>query len=132
MGGGRARERGRVSARAQRRRRRRTRGETRTHSCAESTTTVARDGEELDDGRLARRDVGLLLEEGVDEEQVARGLELGVAEAAERLVGVAVTTAADEPARRLGAEVDLQGDEEEVSDPSVLEQGEARRCAPEP
>ena len=61
--------------------------------------TVAGDGEELDEGRPAARDGGFFLAENVDEEEITRGLESGVAETAERLVRVDVASAADEPTR---------------------------------
>jgi hypothetical protein len=62
-------------------------------------TTVARDREQLANGRLAGGDGSLFLEEGVDHEKVAGGLELGVAKASEGVIGVDVATLANEPAR---------------------------------
>lgn len=60
---------------------------------SEGSTTVARDGEEFEDRGTTSRNVGLFLEERIDHEEIAGGLELGVSETTQRLVGVAVATA---------------------------------------
>jgi hypothetical protein len=62
-------------------------------------TTVARDGEQLANGRLAGGDGSLFLEKSVDHEKVAGGLELGVAEARKGVVGVDIAALTNEPAR---------------------------------
>ena len=63
------------------------------------SAAVAGDGEEFDESGPAGRDGGFFLEEHVDEEEITRGLESGVAETAERFVRVDVASAADEPTR---------------------------------
>ena len=68
----------------------------------------ARDGEELDKaGHVVgfADDVAFFLDLGENVVKVARGLELRVAESAERLEGVTVAAFFDKPAGRFGAEV---------------------------
>jgi hypothetical protein len=131
-----------------------------THPGSDGGTAVTSDGEELNEGCLTGREVGLsrresgekrrerrtgkahlLLEKSVDEEEIAGGLELGVTETAEGLVGVTVpslrlqagkkvssnffrqgmATTDDEPPLRAGGGQysTLEGAEEKVSLPGT-------------
>lgn len=78
----------------------------------EGGTTDARNSEQLEEAGdvVALPNDGLLnLDLRVDVEEIPGSLERGVAEAAERLVGLGHLAASDVPTGRLGAKVDTQG-----------------------